>query len=883
MNKWQHFSINIGAILGNNKIKIALQELWKNRINENELKFNIQFKIKYDETEIRSISYLQQNISSKDFDKLLEIFQEFWNVKSDYYHHLLIEKIIFSFKFIHKNYEPKDRNNKFLSHKDFIKSNPFTFKGNDLPTNMVLTTWGKVVYNNNIATIYKNNSKVVYLVKIIEGQNEVKYTLHDQVLFTFVDTYISDNKFERILNNNHIYIYIENNVVLKKIKRRVSFMKPAIKSITISDHFITMDLETRTINGVMSVIAISIFDGSDIKSFYITDYINSDKLLEASLRYIMIRKYNGYKVYLHNFSKFDGVFMLKILTNLSTKIKPIIRDNNIIDIRFHYGKNNMYKLYFRDSLLLLPSSLRKLGENFSVDVKKSYFPYSFINNENISLNYKGEVPSIDYFDITPPNDEANDSFTVDDYNKYCNEFKTKQWDLKNELVKYCETDVISLWQIIRKFQENIFIKFEIDVLSTPTLSSLALSIYRSCYLKDSKIPIITGNLYNEIKKSYSGGSVDLYKPYGKNIYRYDVNSLYPFVMKNFPMPVGTPYYFEGNILETDKNAFGFFNVKVTSPKSMTNPILQTKINTGKGYSTVCPLGTWKGMYFSEEIKNAVKYGYRFEVLNGYIFKKGYIFNGYVDDLYKIKTNSDKNSPDYIISKLLLNSLYGRFGMDPEKENHEIIEESESLEFYNNKSVRNVMSFENGKELISYLEKHNNEIEKDKATNISVAISSAVTAYSRIHMSNFKNLDNITLYYTDTDSVDFDKPLSEDLIGKQLGKLKLENVFKEAVYLAPKVYGALIIKNKKYKEYVRVKGLKNPVMYKELLPLLNKDYKISVKNEKWYKSWKKANIIIKDDIYTLMATENKRKFVYDNNNKIIDTVPLKLENDVILNP
>lgn len=70
MYKWQHFSISVGAILSNNKIKFALQELWTNSINENELKFNIQFKIKYDETEIRSIPYLQQNISSKDFDLL---------------------------------------------------------------------------------------------------------------------------------------------------------------------------------------------------------------------------------------------------------------------------------------------------------------------------------------------------------------------------------------------------------------------------------------------------------------------------------------------------------------------------------------------------------------------------------------------------------------------------------------------------------------------------------------------------------------------------------------------------------------------------------------------------------------------------------------------
>lgn len=53
-----------------------------------------------------------------------------------------------------------------------------------------------------------------------------------------------------------------------------------------------------------------------------------------------------------------------------------------------------------------------------------------------------------------------------------------------------------------------------------------------------------------------------------------------------------------------------------------------------------------------------------------------------------------------------------------------------------------MSFGNGKELISYFEKYNNEIEKDKAINISVAICSAITAYSRTHISNFKNLEGL---------------------------------------------------------------------------------------------------------------------------------------------
>jgi hypothetical protein len=68
-------------------------------------------------------------------------------------------------------------------------------------------------------------------------------------------------------------------------------------------------------------------------------------------------KYHNYKIYLHNFSFFDGIFLLKIfyeLTNIT--IKPIIRDGRIIDLKFpFYNGNNKINLYFRDSYLLLPA------------------------------------------------------------------------------------------------------------------------------------------------------------------------------------------------------------------------------------------------------------------------------------------------------------------------------------------------------------------------------------------------------------------------------------------------------------------------------------------------------------------------------------------------
>ena len=78
------------------------------------------------------------------------------------------------------------------------------------------------------------------------------------------------------------------------------------------------------------------------------------------------------------------------------------------------------------------------------------------------------------------------------------------------------------------------------------------------------------------------------------------------------------------------------------------------------------------MYFSEDIYNAMKYGYKYKIFIEYLFDKGYISKKYVDFLYNLKVNSEKRSPDYTISKLLLNSLYRRFGMNPEYENHIII-------------------------------------------------------------------------------------------------------------------------------------------------------------------------------------------------------------------
>ena len=208
---------------------------------------------------------------------------------------------------------------------------------------------------------------------------EVAYKIRNKTLLTFTDELLDSNNlgtFKRTIKNQTFYF--ERGQL--KYKEKV-YTFPIIKKLNpkpyLINKFITMDLETLSIDGKLSPYAVSTYDGKEYNFFYLSDYNNSDELLIDSIKSLMIRKYHGYKVYLHNFSNFDGVFLLNILTQLSDDIHPIINDGKFIDLIFKYN-NSKYTLHFRDSFLMLPSSLRKLARAFNVE-DKGIFPYRFVN------------------------------------------------------------------------------------------------------------------------------------------------------------------------------------------------------------------------------------------------------------------------------------------------------------------------------------------------------------------------------------------------------------------------------------------------------------------------------------------------------------------------
>jgi len=72
----------------------------------------------------------------------------------------------------------------------------------------------------------------------------------------------------------------------------------------------------------------------------------------------------------------------------------------------------------------------------------------------------------------------------------------------------------------------------------------------------------------------------------------------------------------------------------------------------------------------------------------------------------------------------------------------------------------------------------------------VPIAAAVTSYSRMVINGFKLLAlslDLDIYYSDTDSLVVNGPLPpEHLDSTQLGKFKFKHIFKEGIFVAPKI-------------------------------------------------------------------------------------------------
>jgi hypothetical protein len=667
------------------------------------------------------------------------------------------------------------------------------------------------------------------------------------------------NTFERIILGKYPkkYLYsIDGKMLLVTNSINTNFMQELKPDLGLGDKVGVFDIEAQRVtqdNGrvIFKPYLICIYynnlDATAGLSFFLGDHKDECHMFKEAFKSILRRKFNGYTFNCHNLSNFDSNFILKYIFELA-EASIVFRDGRIISITLNYGTpingKYPYRLYIQDSIQKLPSSLKKLGLSFNTNIKKDVFPHSFVDTNK--LDYVGPVPSMEFFPL--------DTFSsVTEYNSYViNNFPYHDWNLKKESIKYCQLDCISLHQVLIKFSQLIWDKYHINITKFPTLTSLTFSIFRAHFLGNNKIPMLAGQFYNDIKQAYTGGATDMFIPTNllknnissssilskvfKNawkviciLYYYDVNSLYPYIMSQFELPCGKIVYFEGNIYDENliinniipQGVLGFYYCKVIAPTNLLHPIIQLRHNN----TTLAPLGSFECMLYSKEIENARKYGYDIQVLRGYYFtEKAYLFKDYIKQLYEFRLTYDKSHPMNLIAKLLMNSLYGRFGMDFSLENTTIVNNIEINDMLNSKNNINGNIID-----VEPLGKNNFIVTRDQPFyanindkmsslshhhNINVGVAAAITALARIYMSKFKNNPLIKLFYTDTDSIFTDKSPVEmntifnDIIGNKLGQLKLECVINRAVFLAPKAYCLELVNQE---QIIKIKGLNSNVI------------------------------------------------------------------------
>lgn len=284
-------------------------------------------------------------------------------------------------------------------------------------------------------------------------------------------------------------------------------------------------------------------------------------------------------------------------------------------------------------------------------------------------------------------------------------------------------------------------------------------------------------------------------------------------MKYEKLPFGSPLFFEGKYeydllyplyVQTLSCTFNIKENKIPTIQIKNNlafvPNEYIKSSDGD-VVTLTLTNIDLDLFFEHYDVNVIEYhgGWKFRSIKG-------LFSAYIDywSEQKIQAKKDKNDALYRISKLMLNSLYGKFGLNPD--------------------VRGKFPYLNEDGIVKY-----GMYPKEIRESIYIPVASFITSYARrktiTTSQSIKdyttNKYNIDYYiYSDTDSIHLlnidENELSSfvDIDDYKLGAWKLESKFKRGKYLRQKCYIELGYDDRLN---VTVAGLP-----KKLAPLVNFD-------------------------------------------------------------
>ena len=192
-------------------------------------------------------------------------------------------------------------------------------------------------------------------------------------------------------------------------------------------------------------------------------------------------------VFAHNNSRYDGHFVLRELLRRELKsIEPIMGGTKIFKI-------DVGNIRFIDSLLFFQRALADLPKMFGiVGEEKGFFPHYLNTPSNQSLVCTiGEI-SKDLFGY-----KNMSAKRASDFDKWFDSNADKTFNLKSDMIRYCQSDVRILMESILRFRRLFIETTGIDPLSrTITLASIGSEFFRAKILPANTIGITPIGGYN---------------------------------------------------------------------------------------------------------------------------------------------------------------------------------------------------------------------------------------------------------------------------------------------------------------------------------------------------------------------------------------------------
>lgn len=281
----------------------------------------------------------------------------------------------------------------------------------------------------------------------------------------------------------------------------------------------------------------------------------------------------------------------------------------------------------------------------------------------------------------------------------------------------------------------------------------------------------------------------------KNVYKYDVNSMYPDKMRNMLYPIGEPI--RVNKISNDERKLYILKIKNISGFLKENmvPVWYDTLTLDYKFQIYEKESQYFWLEELRELENYYELTYTIEEILEFDGRYVKGCREYVDNYYNIKKNSKGAIREG--AKLFLNSAYGKFA-----------ERVEKVECHYELSEDGYIHLVKGKTTI------------DEKSLMSVLVGSRITALSRVHLMILirivcRNNPKKYFLYCDTDSIHA-LCIYEDTDSKALGKLKNEGTYEFGKYLAPKtylLYNNLEKNDKKFE--VHTKGVNVKIVEQEL--------------------------------------------------------------------